>query len=59
MLIHTTDIYDKWFEKLKDVRAKALILKRLFRITETGNLGDTRSVGGGVLNGRRGNNNGN
>ena|SRR3989338_1161665 len=39
--------YDDWFNKLKDMKAKAIIDARLIRIRK-GNLGDCRSVGAGV-----------
>lgn len=39
--------YDEWFNKLKDMRAKAIIDARLIRVRK-GNLGDSRSVGEGV-----------
>ena len=48
MIIKRSETYIKWFEKLKDQRAKARITKRLLRIENDGNLGDTHSVGGGV-----------
>jgi putative addiction module killer protein len=48
MVIETTPVYDKWFVKLKDLRAKDRIVKRLLRIGFDGNLGDARYVGGGV-----------
>ena len=41
------DIFGEWLEGLKDVIGRAAILKRIDRIEE-GNLGDHRSVGGGV-----------
>ena len=40
-------LFDEWFEKLKDIKAKTLILERLDRIT-LGNLGDTKLVSNGV-----------
>lgn len=46
-LIEKTDEFDKWFRKLKDIKAKAKILLRLQRF-EDGNLGDTSSVGEGI-----------
>ena len=49
MIIETTEIYNKWFNKLKDQRAKERIVKRLYRIEEDGNLGDAPSVGSGVF----------
>ena len=42
-----TDIFDVWLSKLKDVRAKALIIKRI-RSAEYGNFGDCEPVGAGV-----------
>ena len=39
--------FDLWINQLKDRRAKAKILVRLDRIT-AGNIGDVKSVGGGV-----------
>jgi len=46
-LIEKTDEFDKWFRKLKDIKAKAKILLRLQR-AEAGNLGDSASVGEGI-----------
>jgi putative addiction module killer protein len=48
MKIERTNVYIKWFEKLKDHRAKGFITKRLVRIENDGNLGEVRSLGGGV-----------
>ncbi|MFM1879243.1 MAG: hypothetical protein RLZZ241_2109 [Bacteroidota bacterium] len=45
--IEKTNEFDKWFRKLKDVKAKAILLFRLQRI-EHGNLGDITSVGEGL-----------
>ena len=42
-----TEIYQKWFDKLKDKKAKALIDIRLARL-EKGNMGDVSPVGEGV-----------
>ena len=42
-----TDDFDVWLSSLKDMRAKARIIKRV-RSAERGNFGDCRSVGGGV-----------
>jgi putative addiction module killer protein len=45
--LQQTDVFDKWLLELRDVRAKARILARLESV-RLGNLGDVRSVGGGV-----------
>lgn len=42
-----TEIYEKWFSRLKDKKAKALIDIRLARL-EKGNFGDISPVGEGV-----------
>jgi putative addiction module killer protein len=39
--------FDAWFEKIRDLRAKAKILIRLKRVEE-GNFGDSKSLGDGV-----------
>jgi putative addiction module killer protein len=46
--IDVTEIYDKWFERLKDIRAKDIINSRIDRIKETGNFGDYKSLGAGL-----------
>jgi putative addiction module killer protein len=47
-VIEKTDEFDKWFKKLKDLRAKAKILFRIQRIEQDGNFGDCQPVGGGI-----------
>ena len=42
-----TEVFEIWLRRLRDQRARASIISRLERI-EDGNLGDRRSVGGGV-----------
>lgn len=44
---HQTDIFAHWLDKLRNVQAKAVILRRLARV-QRGNLGDVKSVGGHV-----------
>jgi putative addiction module killer protein len=39
--------FERWFDKLKDVKVKALIFDRLDRI-KLGNFGDTKCIGDGV-----------
>ncbi len=39
--------FDKWLAKLKDPKGKARIIARI-RSAEHGNLGDVKSVGGGI-----------
>ena len=45
--IRQTAEYESWFEKLRDVQAKARILARIRRLS-LGNLGDVKPVGEGV-----------
>jgi putative addiction module killer protein len=45
--LRETDGFANWLLKLRDARAKARILARL-ESARLGNLGDVRSVGGGV-----------
>ncbi len=45
--IRQTDVYQKWFEKLKNSRAQARIDIRIRRLS-LGNAGDVKSVGAGV-----------
>ena len=42
-----TEVFEIWVRRLRDQRARASIISRIERI-EDGNLGDRRSVGGGV-----------
>lgn len=46
--IETTAVYDRWFAKLRDARARANIDIRLRRL-KRGNPGDVRFAGSGVL----------
>ena len=39
-----TDTFDKWLRKLKDFRARALILAKIKKV-ESGNLGNIKAVG--------------
>lgn len=45
--VYQTEEFSRWFEKLKDRKAKARIQARIDRI-ELGNLGDVEPVGEGV-----------
>ena len=45
--LRRTDVFDEWLLGLRDMRAKARILVRL-ESARLGNLGDVRSVGGGI-----------
>lgn len=46
--IQQTETFAKWLKGLRDIRAKAAIYRRLDRAA-TGNLGDVKIVGEGVL----------
>ena len=48
-IIEKTDEFDKWFRKLKDLRAKAKILFRIQKIENDEHFGDCEPVGNGVL----------
>lgn len=44
----TTPDFDRWLRKLKDTQARLRILARLDRLA-AGNIGDMKSVGGGIF----------
>ena len=46
--VHQTEVYERWFRRLRDRRAKARINARIRRLS-LGNPGDVRPVGEGVL----------
>jgi len=45
--VRKTEVYAKWLDRLKDIRARARILVRVERLA-AGNPGDVRPVGKGV-----------
>lgn len=45
--VRETDAYSRWFERLRDSRARSRILLRIRRLS-TGNPGDVKPVGEGV-----------
>jgi putative addiction module killer protein len=45
--IRKTDVYAKWLDGLRDIRARARVLARVERLA-TGNAGDAEPVGEGV-----------
>jgi len=45
--LQSTDIFDEWLRNLKDRKGRARILARL-ESAQLGNLGDVKTVGGGV-----------
>lgn len=47
MNISRTEIFAKWLKKLKDRRAKAIILNHIDNM-ENGKIGNTKSVGDGI-----------
>lgn len=46
--IEKTIEFDKWFRKLKDLRAKAKILFRIQKLETEEHFGDCKSVGDGI-----------
>jgi putative addiction module killer protein len=46
-IIRKTEVFGKWLDGLKDIRARARILVRIQRL-EAGNTGDVKPVGSGV-----------
>ncbi|WP_407669184.1 type II toxin-antitoxin system RelE/ParE family toxin [Orrella marina] len=46
--IRTTECFDDWFMGLRDIRARVRIQTRIDRL-EMGNPGDSKSVGGGIV----------
>jgi putative addiction module killer protein len=46
--VRQTEVFARWFAQLRDRRVRARILVRIRRAS-LGNLGDVRSVGGGVV----------
>ncbi len=49
--IRQTEEFGRWFAKLRDVQAKAHILRRIERM-EAGNVGDVSVIGDGVVEAR-------
>lgn len=47
MMLRKTDVYERWFTRLRDPRAKARIDLRIARLI-VGNAGDVRPVGEGI-----------
>ncbi len=47
--IEKTTEFEKWFRKLKDLKAKAKILFRIQKIESDGHFGDCKPVGDGIL----------
>jgi putative addiction module killer protein len=48
MVLHQTDEFRAWLHRLRDERAKARIAARVRRMV-SGNPGDTKSLGGGLM----------
>ena len=46
--ITSTEVFEKWFDKLKDCRARSIIAAHINRIIE-GNIGVVKPVGEGVF----------
>ena len=47
-IIQKTSEFDRWFKKLKDLKAKAKILYRIQKIQSDNHFGDTKPVGNGL-----------
>lgn len=47
-IIEKTDEFDRWLRKLKDLRAKAIILFRIQKIENDEHFGDCKPVGNGI-----------
>lgn len=47
MEVRQTEVYARWFRRLRDTQARARINVRIRRLS-LGNPGDVRAVGGGV-----------
>ena len=45
--VRKTEVFAKWLDTLKDIRARARILVRIGRLA-AGNPGDVKPIGGGV-----------
>jgi putative addiction module killer protein len=46
--IEKTTVFDKWFRKLNDFRAKAIILVRLQKLEKDEHFGNSEPVGDGI-----------
>jgi putative addiction module killer protein len=46
MIVRTTEIYDKWFRKLRDESGKAAIVRRIRRIEQDAFFGDHKTFDG-------------
>jgi putative addiction module killer protein len=46
--IEKTEEFDKWFRKLRDLKAKAKILFRILKLENDEHFGDCKSVGDGI-----------
>ena len=45
--IEQTEIFEQWLESMRDIRAKAAIVRRISRV-RSGHFGDYKSIGNGV-----------
>jgi putative addiction module killer protein len=46
--VRRTEAFVEWLNGLRDRKARAIIIRRIDRLAETGNFGDAQSVGSGV-----------
>ena len=48
IVVKRTKVYNRWFNKLKDLRARSKLNSRLYQI-KNGNIGDFKSVSDGIF----------
>ncbi len=46
MKVITSSVFDKWFQKISDIRVKVAIVRRLENIQTRGHFGDFKVIGG-------------
>jgi putative addiction module killer protein len=46
--VHRTDEFAEWLDDLRDRKARAIIIRRIDQLAETGNFGDAEPIGEGL-----------